>query len=240
MNKIYPLCKKISGMQCFAGELIHSRKGQKKIVEESSQRKRNTTVTVSHISKSYGSQTVLQDYTMTMEAGKRYLLMAPSGAGKTTLLRILTGLDHADLGQVTEIPRPIGMVFQEDRLCEEYDAVCNIMLGMGQAIAGGRWGGTERLLQFIRQEAALILPADCLTKPVKELSGGMRRRVALLRAVLSSSDVLVLDEPFSGLDEENRACCGEYLLARLKGRTLLATTHREEDVWLLQGEVKFL
>lgn len=210
------------------------------------------TAELAHVSKSYGDLKVLQDYSITLETGKRYLLMAPSGSGKTTLLRILTGLEHADQGKITRPCGPVGMVFQEDRLCEEYDAVCNIMLGMGKAapdqeqrlgteaegISGG--GRKKQIADYVRKEACLILPQDCLNKPVGELSGGMRRRVALLRAVLSDSDILILDEPFAGLDEENRVRCAEYLLARLRGRTLLATTHREEDVELLQGIVRRL
>ena len=181
-------------------------------------------IRVSHVVKSFDDLSVLRDYSLTMENGKRYLLMAPSGTGKTTFLRILTGLDDADSGEVIGMPAHTGMVFQEDRLCEEYDAICNIMLGM-------RKGAVE----YVRSEAAKILPEDCLTKPVKELSGGMRRRVALLRAVLSDLELLILDEPFAGLDEENRVRSAEYLLDRLAGRTLLVTTHREDDVELLQG-----
>lgn len=181
-------------------------------------------VTISGICKSYGGRSVLQDYSLTMEPGGRYVLMAPSGAGKTTLLRILTGLDNADAGQVSGMPERVGMVFQEDRLCEDCDAVCNIMLGASGADAGQ-----------VRREAALILPESCLDQPVRALSGGMRRRVALLRAALSDAEVLILDEPFAGLDEENRARTATYLLDRLHGRTLLVTTHREEDAALLQG-----
>lgn len=181
-------------------------------------------VTISGICKSYGGRSVLQDYSLTMEPGGRYVLMAPSGAGKTTLLRILTGLDNADAGQVSGMPERVSMVFQEDRLCEDCDAVCNIMLGASDADAGQ-----------VRREAALILPESCLDQPVRALSGGMRRRVALLRAVLSDAEVLILDEPFAGLDEENRARTATYLLDRLHGRTLLVTTHREEDAALLQG-----
>lgn len=181
-------------------------------------------VTISGICKSYGGRSVLQGYSLTMEPGQRYVLMAPSGAGKTTLLRILTGLDSADAGQVSGMPEHVGMVFQEDRLCEDCDAVCNIMLGASGADAGQ-----------VRREAALILPESCLDQPVRALSGGMRRRVALLRAALSDAEVLILDEPFAGLDEENRARTATYLLDRLHGRTLLVTTHREEDAALLQG-----
>ncbi len=182
------------------------------------------TVTISGLCKSYDGRPVLRDYSLTMAAGQRYVLMAPSGAGKTTLLRILAGLDHADAGHITGMPERAGMVFQEDRLCGEYDAVCNIMLGTA--------GADDRQ---VRREAAAILPESCLDQPVRELSGGMRRRVALLRAVLSDAELLILDEPFAGLDGENRARTAAYLLDRLNGRTLLVTTHQEEDAVLLQG-----
>ena len=197
-------------------------------------------IKVSHVSKSFGDLTVLKDYSLTMEKGRRYLMMAPSGTGKTTFLRVLTGLDHADEGTITGMPTYAGIVFQEDRLCEEYDAVCNIMLGMAKSREADKRNGSRdmsraQIVDYVKKEAAMILPQDCLTKPVKELSGGMRRRVALLRAVLSSSELLILDEPFAGLDEENRARSAAYLLEHLRGRTMLVTTHREDDVKLLQG-----
>ena len=192
-----------------------------------------------HIVKSYDGKPVLQDLNLMVEAGGRYLLMAPSGTGKTTLLKILAGLERADRGEIQGMTGRIGMVFQEDRLCEEYDAVCNIMLGMGMAYRkelkkSGMSG--SRLKEYVRAQAAEILPEDCLTKQVSNLSGGMRRRVALLRAVLSGADMLIMDEPFTGLDEENRGRCAKYLVKQLHGRTLLVATHREEDVALLQGK----
>ena len=199
-------------------------------------------IQISHIDKSFGELSVLQDYSLTMKKGQRYLMMAPSGTGKTTFLRILTGLDNIYGGTITGMPAHTGMVFQEDRLCEEYDAVCNIMLGMGKGKDKNRRKANSecgmnraQTVEYVRREAVKILPEDCLTKPVKELSGGMRRRVALLRAVMSTSELLILDEPFAGLDEENRLRCAEFLLEHLKGRTLLVTTHREDDVKLLHG-----
>ena len=204
------------------------------------QRKDSSVIKVSHISKTFDDLTVLKDYSLTMEKGQRYLMMAPSGTGKTTFLKVLTGLDCADEGTITGMPAHAGMVFQEDRLCEEYDVICNIMLGMGKGREvykknGGYDMSRAQLIDFVRKEAGRILPEECLTKPVKELSGGMRRRVALLRAVLSPAELLILDEPFAGLDEENRARSAAYLLERLHGRTMLVTTHREDDVKLLHG-----
>lgn len=201
-------------------------------------------IQISHISKSFGGFQVIRDFSLTMKKGQRYLLMAPSGTGKTTLLRILTGLDNTDEGEITGMPARLGMVFQEDRLCEEYDAICNIMLGMGKGgdkvictdEEGGKCGISRvQMIEYVRAEAARILPEECLTRPVNKLSGGMRRRVELLRAVLSPSKLLILDEPFAGLDEENRVRSAAYLLEHLNDRTLIVTTHREEDVELLCG-----
>ena len=87
----------------------------------------------------------------------------------------------------------------------------------------------------VKEEALKLLPEECLTKPVSELSGGMRRRCAILRAMLSGSDIIMMDEPFTGLDEENHRRTAAYILERLQGRTLLVTTHRNEDVELLQA-----
>lgn len=182
-------------------------------------------IEIDRISKSYGGQRVLVNFSFTMEAGGRYLLMAPSGAGKTTLLRILNRLETEDSGTVSGIPDIVGMVFQEDCLCEEYDALTNIMLTIKVNSSSDR----------IIDEALQILPQECLTKPVKELSGGMRRRVAILRAMLSGAQVVIMDEPFIGLDEENRLRTAAYILSRLQGRTLIATTHRKEDAALLRG-----
>lgn len=210
-------------------------------------------IRVQKVDKSYTTLPVLQNVSMSMTRGQRYLLMAPSGGGKTTLLKILTGLENADKGEITGMPERVGMVFQEDRLCEEYDVICNIMLGMAGWLPGKsenvlcqeervlrqeeavRHHEEAGIIKYVRKEALRILPEECLTKRVNELSGGMRRRVALLRAVMSFSDMLILDEPFAGLDEENRLRCAKYLLENLKGRTLLVTTHREDDVELLQG-----
>lgn len=182
-------------------------------------------VCISHLRKSYGENSIFWDLSLTLEPGKRYCLMAPSGRGKTTLLRILAGLEQADSGSV-KCGQP-AMVFQEDRLCEEYDVVTNIMLTTRRK--------NKEDLAWFRKEASQILPAECSKQPVKELSGGMKRRCAVLRAMLSDAAIILMDEPFTGLDEENRRKTAQYILERLQGRTLLVTTHQETDVELLKG-----
>ena len=210
----------------YAGWKPRPRLGRQKNAKAEDIKK--TALHINGIDKTYGTQKVLKNFSLTMEYGGHYCLMAPSGGGKTTLLRILNGLEQADDGVIEGIPEHISMVFQEDRLCEEYDVISNIVLTMRR----GEKGLTA--LQ-VKEEALKLLPEECLTKPVSELSGGMRRRCAILRAMLSDSDIIMMDEPFTGLDEENHRKTVAYILERLNGRTLLVTTHRNEDVELLHA-----
>lgn len=210
----------------YAGWKPRPRLGRQKNVKTEEAEK--AALHINGIDKSYGTQKVFKNFSLTMEYGGHYCLMAPSGSGKTTLLRILNELEQADDGVIEGMPEHVGMVFQEDRLCEEYDVISNIMLTIRRREKG------MTALQ-IKEEALKLLPEECLTKPVSELSGGMRRRCAILRAMLSDSDIIMMDEPFTGLDEENHRKTAAYILERLQGRTLLVATHRAEDVELLQA-----
>ena len=107
------------------------------------------------------------------------MLTEPSGSGKTTLLRILAGLTPPDRGSLSASPL-CSMVFQEDRLCEEYSGLKNVEL-----VTGDRAAAAEALGQ--------LLEAEALERPCSELSGGMKRRVALVRALAADSDLLLLD-----------------------------------------------
>ena len=127
---------------------------------------------------------------LTLESGGTACLMAPSGRGKTTLLRCIAGLERPDSGRITDLPERIGYVFQEDRLCDGFSAVDNIRLVTGRAMDEG---------EICRHLKELGL-ADSLGQPVRELSGGMRQRAAFARTMLTGSDLLLLDEPFSALD----------------------------------------
>lgn len=182
-------------------------------------------IRIENVCKAYGGKQVIDGFSYTIEPGGRYCLTAPSGAGKTTLLKLLNRIEQPDSGIIEGVPKRIGMVFQEDRLCEGWDALANIML-TAKATADK---------QEIFDEACRILPKDCLDKPVSGFSGGMKRRCAILRAMLSASDIIIMDEPFNGLDAENRRRTASYILEKLGGRTLIITSHRDEDIGLLGG-----
>ena len=142
-------------------------------------------------------------------------LMGPSGLGKTTLLRCVAGLETPDAGAVTGVPRRLGYVFQEDRLCDNFSAVANIRLVTGRTLP------EKAILQHL-EELGL---SDSVRLPVSQLSGGMRRRVAILRALLAEYDLLFLDEPFKGLDRETKETVMADTRRRCAGRTVLLVTH---------------
>ena len=184
-----------------------------------------------HITKSYDGLPVLTDIRMTFRDGGCYCLMSPSGSGKTTLMRIMMGLETPDKGTVAITPggktAAISAVFQEDRLCESFSPMDNVMMCVGRSLKASR----------VRWEMGKLLPEECLNRPVSTLSGGMKRRVAVLRALLTPSDILIMDEPFTGMDEELKRSVIAYIREKQDGRILILSTHQEEDVALIGGEL---
>lgn len=183
------------------------------------------TIEAEHIYKSYDGKIVLTDFSLDISSESSYAITGESGSGKTTLLRILLGLEKPDQGRVRLLGDykysrvNAGVVFQEDRLCEDFSAVENVAMV------------SRRLSPRIaREELEKILPADELDKPVRELSGGMRRRVCIIRACIVPSDVIIMDEPFTGLDSENRKKCIQYIRS-IQGTTpLVVTAHSLEGL----------
>ncbi len=173
------------------------------------------------ISKSFGSLSVLDHVSAELESGHVYCLMGPSGSGKTTLFRIIMGLESPDDGYISGIDPDtrIAAVFQEDRLCEEFTPVENVMMVTGKAYTRDK----------IRKELAVILPEESLDRPVDTLSGGMKRRTAICRALLAPSDLILMDEPFTGLDEDTRLNVSGYIREKSAGKLFLFSTHHEED-----------
>lgn len=174
---------------------------------------------VKNLCKAYDGRPVLQNVSLIAGPGIT-CLMGPSGAGKTTLLRILMGLEGADSGEVTGLQHVrISAVFQEDRLLELRTAQENLRFVMGRSY-------DARKAEALFSELGLTGIAE---KPVRDFSGGMKRRTALARALSVPFDLLLLDEPFAGLDEENRRraiCCIQRHAA---GKAVLLVTHQRED-----------
>lgn len=186
---------------------------------------------IEHLCKSYRDKQVLKDLSFSIPIGQITAVMAPSGVGKTTLLRILMGLEEPDSGSIRGLSGlRLSAVFQEDRLCANLSPVSNIRLVTGPAVS------REEILLALKQTGL----ADCAGQPVRELSGGQRRRVALLRALLASWDFLLLDEPFKGLDVQTRQEIMDYVRSsfqRIPGRTALLVTHDEAEASCLAQTV---
>ena len=184
-------------------------------------------IVMENLTKSYGEKLALAPFSCTLEAGEIVCLLGPSGCGKTTLLRLLLGLEAPTGGTVTGLPERISAVFQEDRLCPAFSAVTNVALALGHGVS------REQVISLL---AELGL-GDALHKPVRELSGGMQRRVSIARSLLFPADMFIMDEPFKGLDEDTRAKVMDAVLRRTRGKTLLVVTHDPEEAAYLGGRI---
>ena len=180
-------------------------------------------LTIEHLTKQFGEKTLFRDRCLTVDGPA--VLWAPSGWGKTTLLRILMGLDTPTAGRVRGVGRAAA-VFQEDRLCPQLTALQNVTLVLpGSEKQYKEQIGTD-FQQFGMDAAALALPAA-------RLSGGQKRRTALLRALWAPSDTLLLDEPFTGMDPDTLAAAAALLRTRCGTEPVLLATHDREAIRLL-------
>lgn len=180
-------------------------------------------ICIRNLSKSFGGKKVFENLNMTIKGEAMTCIMAPSGAGKTTLLRILMGLEEADSGVVAGLEnKRFSAVFQEERLCENMTAQDNVKLVLprGMTTLGSR---------TVQQEMARLGLGECYAQPVMELSGGMRRRVSILRALLAQYDVLFLDEPFQGLDDALKVQVIAYTKEKTRGKTVIFVTHDQRE-----------
>ena len=176
-------------------------------------------ITIKHLFKSFGTHTVLHDLNACIPAGQVTWVSAPSGKGKTTLLRILMGLETADSGEITGLDgQKQSVVFQEDRLCENLSTLSNIKLPSPQL--------QNQTIEEALDKVGLGAYAHC---PVSECSGGMKRRVAILRAPLADYDILFLDEPFKGLDADTKALVMADTKERSHGKTVILVTHEPAE-----------
>ena len=182
---------------------------------------------ISHLTKRFGEKTLFEDLNLTLTAPA--VLWAPSGWGKTTLLRIVMGLEPPTSGTVQGVGK-VSAVFQEDRLCPQLTAVENVALILPGAETQYKTQIEADFQQIGLDNAALALPA-------RKLSGGQKRRTALLRALWAESDTLLLDEPFTGMDPETMKKAAALLKARCQNRNVLLATHDREAIAALGWDV---
>lgn len=175
---------------------------------------------IRQLSKSYGDQEVFHSFNYDFQDRSLYWIKGKNGCGKTTLLRILAGLEPYQ-GSVDEIKHKT-MVFQEDRLVMNLTVFTNLWMVMDEP--------KEKAKNKIKKELKKLGLEDCMDQPVATLSGGMRRRIAIIRAFLIPYDLVLLDEPLKGFDSETKEMVYQYLLEKCHGSLTLWVNHEELDV----------
>lgn len=187
-------------------------------------------IVLRHVAKSYGEKLVFRDLSHCFPQGKLTCVMGPSGCGKTTLLNLLLGLETPDSGEILGMENAKkSAIFQENRLCETAGAAANLRL-VNPALS-------RREAEQALEEIGL---GDSLRQPVKEFSGGMKRRVAILRALAAKYDVLLADEPFKGLDKATKLRTMSYFQKSTAGKSVILVTHEKAEADFLGGELFLL
>jgi len=185
-------------------------------------------VTLRCIRKQFGDTVVLDDFGLTLAAGTVTALCGPNGVGKTTVARLILGLDAPDEGTITGVEgRTRAAVFQDNRLCAHLSAEANVRLVLDRS----KWDAAAHHLHRVG------LGGEARRAPVGTLSGGQRRRVAIARALAGSADVVVLDEPYAGIDAEGKPAIVDYVRERILGRTTVLITHDPADAASLGASV---
>lgn len=179
-------------------------------------------IQIEKVNKSFGAQQVLKDVSLTIPEGQVLGLLGPNGAGKSTLMKILIGLWKADSGMVSTPPR-IGYLPENNPLYEEM-YVIEYLRFMAQMTQIGNWKlKIEDLIDRVG------LTPEC-HKHIRELSKGYRQRVGLAQALLGDPQLLILDEPTTGLDPNQLVEIRSLIRSLGKDRTVILSTHIMQEV----------
>lgn len=184
---------------------------------------------LSHLRFEILKDVIVRDFSLELKTGEIKTLFGPSGCGKTTVLRLISGLEKPQSGEIHNMFRKTGFLFQENRLLNNLSAVENIAIFMAQA----------DYAQIYESAAQIGLSKSDLNKYPTELSGGMAKRVAFLRLLLSGCDLALLDEPFVGLDRDLRDILSAILIEKVQQKQLacLLVTHDRFEAARLSHEI---
>lgn len=179
-------------------------------------------IVLKHITKAFDQTTVISDLSLTVQDKEHIAIMGESGCGKTTLLRIIANLEQVDAGDREGYSQDeLTYVFQEPRLFSHLTVLDNVSLASRSDRNEARENAYRLLEKVGLRDAAALYP--------DELSGGMAQRVSLARAMLTNAPILLLDEPFSALDESTRAKMINIVRDYCRDKTLLLVTHNKQD-----------
>ncbi len=180
----------------------------------------NELLTLEHVSLSFDQTSVITDFSLTVHRGERIAIMGPSGGGKTSLLRLMAGLIKPTTGTVIRHTNKIAVQFQEARLLPTRTAAENVNAVLSD--------GAKTLPEAINWLSCVGL-GDAAELYPDELSGGMAQRVALARALAYRGDLLLLDEPFRGLDDKRKDEIMDTVLAHTSDTAMILVTHDRSE-----------
>lgn len=201
-------------------------------------------IIIKNVDKFYGRKQALKNVNLTIEPGM-FGLLGRNGAGKTTLMEILTSLSKKQSGEISVLGIPVEQA-REIRsitgyLPQDFSLYPSITVEEGLDYLGVLSGMSKKLR---RERAEMLLQqvnlVDCRKKKVKELSGGMRRRLGIAQALLHDPKILIVDEPTAGLDPEERIRFRNLLGEAAQERTVILSTHIVEDVEAVCEEAAIL
>ncbi len=200
-------------------------------------------IEIKHLTKKFGDVSVIEDLSMVFEKGKIYGLVGRNGSGKTMLMKHILGFVHAtsgsiivdgkEIGKDIDLPQNIGAIIENPGFLPEYSGVKNLRL---LSMIRGKIGKTEV------QEAMYTVGLDPASKKhVGKYSLGMKQRLGIAQALMEDPDILLLDEPMNGLDNEGVREIREILLQQKKnGKILVIASHNKEDIDVLCDEIFYL
>ncbi len=204
-------------------------------------------IEVKNINKSFKSKkndqlSVLSDVNLTINDGELVCLLGPSGCGKTTLLRLIAGLDQPTSGEIIangeKVVKPSGdraVIFQQYSLFPWLTVLQNVTFGLEMTKKGSKEENIETAERYLTRVGLI----DFKDSYPHELSGGMKQRVAIIRSLLNHSPILLMDEPFSALDMQNRHKLQEQLIGVWKRfeNTIVFVTHDVDEAVYLADKI---
>lgn len=199
------------------------------------------TLVLNHVSRSFDGVTAVQNINLKVNKGEIVGLLGTSGCGKSTLLRTISGLDNGYEGVIqinektsTTVNQETGFIFQEPRLLPWLNVLENVMFGLEGKLSEKQEKAKEILYSVGLEGKENLYP--------KELSGGMAQRVAIARSLVTSPEILLLDEPFSALDAFTKMQLQDFLLNVWKKyhTTMILVTHDIDEALYLCDRVVIL